>query len=43
MLFTTSVLFITLSHYVLSRDAIFKMGWEHLILVELDLAFKTFI
>lgn len=38
-----SVLFIILSHYVLSRDAIFKMGWEHLILVELDLAFKTFI
>lgn len=38
-----SVLFIILSHYVLSRDAIFKMGWEHLVLLELDLAFKTFI
>lgn len=38
-----SVLFTILSHYLLSRDAIFKMGWEHLILVELDLTFKTFI
>lgn len=38
-----SMLFTILSHYVLSRDAIFKMGWEHLILVELDLALKTFI
>lgn len=38
-----SVLFIILSHYVLSRDAILKMGWEHLISVELDLAFKMFI
>jgi len=37
-----SVLFIILSRYVLSRDAIFQTGWEHLILVELDLAFKTF-
>lgn len=38
-----SVLFTILSHYVLSGDAIFKMGWEHLILEELDLALKKFI
>lgn len=38
-----SVLFIILSHYVLSRDAIFKMGWKHLVLVELDFAYETFI